>query len=735
MFHESYKIWLLAGCLVLCAALRAAPPNWSVTPAQFQYSMSFNAQVVLNGAKVQTGANLVGAFVGGQCRGVGTPMTVNGQAYYFFNVYSNLTSGENVTFQYYNAANDQLYTAVQTTTFVRNSVVGDVMTPYLLSFVTGNDYPISLLPIPDRFTVVGQPTVTFDLGPYLQSIDHDPVVWTAVTGVNLTATINGSMLTLTSKVFDWLGSDTVRITVKETGTVAGYSAVRTFRFTIAPDYQFTLDNLPTQIIAPGGVFPGFDLDDYLVYGGVCRQFSYEMMPFDGVAQAPVWNVAPPGNGTMTVICKVRFGTPELATPGCKLAAFIGGQLRGVAGPTLSGGSYWYFLVVNNGAAGAIDFKFYDAGRHFLYDSPSALNFAPNTTAGTVSQPQIIQLAPLDVQVTSDGQVTAPIRDPSWRGTQKVQIIAWDCDFPQTKRDTGCAFFKIDAAYGGAPFIYTPSAVDFTDKSCGVLYDAGTFDNVNSEGNGLTYSISGGDDRLKFALDPVTGILSWLNFTPDYAHPADANTDNIYEVEIKVVDQAGLFDKRLVKVKVTMIANIVPGVDPVSNRVECGYALTAPVFFKGNLSGTMFNWANSTPSIGLPGSGTGDIAPFLAVNFGLAPVVATITVTPVFTQCGWSYSGPPTSFTMTVKPAPLVNAVANQLLCINNGSAPVSFSSALPGTSFKWTNSTPSIGLGPSGMGDIPSFVAGNSGVGVVTVVPMANNGCTGPPYSFLFVVF
>ncbi|MBK9398510.1 MAG: hypothetical protein IPN55_15220 [Saprospiraceae bacterium] len=44
-------------------------------------------------------------------------------------------------------------------------------------------------------------------------------------------------------------------------------------------------------------------------------------------------------------------------------------------------------------------------------------------------------------------------------------------------------------------------------------------------------------------------------------------------------------------------------------------------------GTVFNWTNNTPSIGLPASGSGDIASFTATNATNDPVVATVTVTP------------------------------------------------------------------------------------------------------------
>src|SRR4051794_17811706 len=51
-------------------------------------------------------------------------------------------------------------------------------------------------------------------------------------------------------------------------------------------------------------------------------------------------------------------------------------------------------------------------------------------------------------------------------------------------------------------------------------------------------------------------------------------------------------------------------------------------------GCVYNWTNNKPGIGLPASGTGDIAPFTAINSGTTPIVASITATPV--PLGYAY---------------------------------------------------------------------------------------------------
>ena len=187
------------------------------------------------------------------------------------------------------------------------------------------------------------------------------------------------------------------------------------------------------------------------------------------------------------------------------------------------------------------------------------------------------------------------------------------------------------------------------------------------------------------------------------------------------------------VTITVTVNPIPDVNPVTSVVYCAGASTAVIPFTGAVPGTTFNWTNSDPSIGLASAGSGDIPSFIATNAGTTPVVATITVTPTANGC----VGLPITFTITVNPTATVNPVANVAYCNGASTAPIIFSSPEAGTTYAWTNSDPSIGLGANGVGDIPSFTATNLGtapvVATITVTPTAN-GCAGTPLTFTITV-
>jgi len=83
--------------------------------------------------------------------------------------------------------------------------------------------------------------------------------------------------------------------------------------------------------------------------------------------------------------------------------------------------------------------------------------------------------------------------------------------------------------------------------------------VDPEHGTIAYSISGGADAAMFGIDGSTGILSFLA-APNYESPADANADNVYQVNVQASD--GTFtDTQALSVTVS---NVVEGIAITSN---------------------------------------------------------------------------------------------------------------------------------------------------------------------------
>ncbi|MFD1292758.1 PKD-like domain-containing protein, partial [Lutibacter holmesii] len=195
---------------------------------------------------------------------------------------------------------------------------------------------------------------------------------------------------------------------------------------------------------------------------------------------------------------------------------------------------------------------------------------------------------------------------------------------------------------------------------------------------------------------------------------------------------------------TITVNPSGQVNALSDQVVCNGGATSLVTFSTNNTGgtTTYTWDNDTESIGLLDGSGPTIDSFTAVNTTTAPIVATITVTPTFTNDGVSCEGTTQEFTITVNPTGQVNPIAAQTFCNEDSPSEVTFSTNNTGgtTTYSWTNTNEDIGLGGSGTGNL-SFTASNTTnapiIGTIEVTPTFENGgvsCTGPSESFTITI-
>ncbi len=99
--------------------------------------------------------------------------------------------------------------------------------------------------------------------------------------------------------------------------------------------------------------------------------------------------------------------------------------------------------------------------------------------------------------------------------------------------------------------------------------------------------------------------------------ANSDTFGVFNYYVACPSDSGC--RRLV----TLTINNAPTVNQVSNQRLCLGGSTVAANFTGAVANTTYNWTNSNPAIGLPASGSGDIASFVPTAAG----VAVITVTP------------------------------------------------------------------------------------------------------------
>ncbi|MGB2173381.1 MAG: PKD-like domain-containing protein [Flavobacteriaceae bacterium] len=266
--------------------------------------------------------------------------------------------------------------------------------------------------------------------------------------------------------------------------------------------------------------------------------------------------------------------------------------------------------------------------------------------------------------------------------------------------------------------------------------------------------------VNFTTSNTTGTttFSWTNSNPSIGLAASgtgtlpsfvaSNSSNTVAVGTIVVtpfyDYGGVSCQGVSKT-FTIEVNPEPEMIQPDAQVICDGDTFFYNFDSNNLGGTTtYEWSNNNSSIGLiTGPSTGNIPSFTATNSGLVPSVATIQVTPTYTNGGVSCVGSTLTFTITVNPSASVVLPPNQTVCNSDSTTSVNFSSvnSSGSTTYEWTNNNPGIGLGASGTGNIPSFVAINSGnipvVASIEVTPIYNNAgvsCSGPSQTFTITV-
>ncbi len=161
--------------------------------------------------------------------------------------------------------------------------------------------------------------------------------------------------------------------------------------------------------------------------------------------------------------------------------------------------------------------------------------------------------------------------------------------------------------------------------------------------------------------------------------------------------------------VNVFVNIVPDVNPAPDQTVCNGQMTQAIPHTGTFPSTTFDGANNMPSIGLGASALNvtSIAPFTALNNGIAPVVATVTVTPKLTANGLTCIGKPDTFTITVNPSAKPNITGKLTICPGGNT----ILNATGGNSYLWSTGA-----------SIASLTVNTAGV--YTVTATATGGCT-----------
>lgn len=187
------------------------------------------------------------------------------------------------------------------------------------------------------------------------------------------------------------------------------------------------------------------------------------------------------------------------------------------------------------------------------------------------------------------------RDANGDNVYDFQITATYSDGTKYVRDMSLQVADVNEA----PFITSAAAVSYSEDSTAKVIDIASQDPDagTSEGNGLTYNITGGADAAWFSVAPATGIVKF-RAVPDYDAPVDADRNNVYEVEVTVTDSGGLSGKKTFTVTV------------VNNTLDDGVLLKVRALMQGPYNAATGLMNADLNSLGqLPVKQPYDVAPF------------------------------------------------------------------------------------------------------------------------------
>ena len=125
------------------------PNNWDLNTADYEYYMSVVGKV--EGAPVIADNDFLGAFQGGVCRGLVTPVMYNNEYYFPIMVYSNESAEQNISFRYYSADENAFYTLGERINFFSNSQLGTFNDPVLFN-ISGLENIVSQI-VPNEYAL------------------------------------------------------------------------------------------------------------------------------------------------------------------------------------------------------------------------------------------------------------------------------------------------------------------------------------------------------------------------------------------------------------------------------------------------------------------------------------------------------------------------------------------------------------------------------------------------------
>ena len=308
-----------------------APPTWIPT-ANMQFNMNVIAKIqVAQGVFSLNENDILGAFVGNECRGVASPFSSLG-GMLFLTIGSNVQSGELVTFKIYRSATDQVINAIETFSFQNSAEMGTMNNPFIFTFLS---------------------PCTLSVNPANQNIPFAPAGstnYTVTTNCAWNAASNQSWCTVTPS-----GNGNGTIIASYSANITSTSRTANITVTIAGS---------TPVAAT--------------------------LTQAGASGLPNWSAIPNLQFNMNIIGKIQISQGVYSLDQNDIiGAFVGNECRGVANPYNAFGGIFFLTIGSNIQSGElVTFKIYRFASNEIITANETVLFQNSVDLGTMGNPYI-----------------------------------------------------------------------------------------------------------------------------------------------------------------------------------------------------------------------------------------------------------------------------------------------------------------------------------------------------------
>lgn len=317
--------------LIKCFTLQAlVPPTWTPVPNQ-QFNMSVIGKIQISPGVFSLNENdILGAFVGDECRGVASPFAALGGVL-FLSIGSNVQSGETVTFKIYLASTNEIVNANETIPFQNAGETGTMANPFIFTYSVQCSFTVT--PISQNVNASPPGVVSFSI--------NSTCSWSAV--------CNQAWCTLAQAA----GSGNATLSVNCTPNTS------------------TIQRIANITVTPQGQSP-----------------TVLTVSQAGASGPPNWNPNPYFQFNMNVIGKIQLSPGVFSlNENDLLGAFVGSECRGIASPFASVGGTLFLTIGSNLSSGEnITFKVFLSSINEVVNVNEIMPFQNAGEIGTMANP-------------------------------------------------------------------------------------------------------------------------------------------------------------------------------------------------------------------------------------------------------------------------------------------------------------------------------------------------------------